>query len=195
MEPPPDWAYYLINFLLIATQIAIWSGNFCKLPANWILVANAALYATFFPNKLNGLGFGYGSVVFFIALAILGESLAYASRHRRKLAQQSKLAGLENTLLGAGAGSFVGAISLFWIPLVGLILALAGSVLGAAAGAYLGTLYSRSSFVPQASAESEQPAPESDVDSDRITAILESASRLVTGGFIVLLSSYSSFSG
>ncbi len=238
----PDWAYYLANVALLASQLASWSGNVCRLPANWILVANAALYASFFPAKLNGLGFGYGSVLFFMILAILGESLAFAGRQRRKLAETNRLAGLENTMLGAGAGSLLGAMVLFWIPLIGPFLALVGAVTGAAGGAYVGTLYSRSRYesatTPQSTNESAapgagavpadnaqyntaqhspaqhatvlkdtvlkdgtkaptdaQPTDAQPTDNTQLTAALELAARLITGALIVLLSSYSSFSG
>lgn len=188
----PDWAYYLANFALLVSQLAIWTGNLCRLPANWILVANSALYSSFFVGKLNGLGFGYGSVLFFMTLAVLGESLAYAARHRRNLAQQSRLAGLENTLLGAGTGSLLGAISLFWIPLIGPFLSLIGAVTGAAGGAYVGTLYSRSQFESLVASPPEIDPPRND---SRMTNVLELAARTVTGALIVLLSCYSSFSG
>ena len=189
----PDWAYYLANVALLVSQLAIWTGNLCRLPANWILVANSALYASFFTGKLNGLGFGYGLVLFFMTLAVLGESLAYAARHRRNLAEQNRLAGLENTLLGAGTGSLIGAVSLFWIPLIGPFLSLVGAVTGAAGGAYVGTLYSRSQFDPPSeTAPNAAPAPTTD---SRLTNALELAARGITGALIVLLSSYSSFSG
>lgn len=187
----PDWAYYLANLGLMLSQLAIWSGTFCRLPANWILVANAALYAAFFPGKINGLGFGFGSVVFFIMLAVLGEALAYAARNRRKLARQNQLNGMENTFLGAGLGSVVGALSFFWIPLVGPILSLIGAATGAAGGAYVGTLYSRTRY---AAAEENRPEAEVAAD-DRLTNALEMTARLGSGGLIVLLSIYSSFSG
>lgn len=192
----PDWAYYLASLLLLIAQSAAWLGHFFKLPANLILVANAALYAGFFPGKLNGLGFGYGTVAVFLFLAVLGEGLALAARHRRRLARENRLNGLENTLLGAGAGSLVGAVSLFWIPLIGPLIGLAGAVLGAAGGAYIGTLLSRQGYQEDESSDKSAEAAGSVAASkDRLTAGLELTARLLTGGLIVLLSCYSSLAG
>ena len=182
----PDWAYYLSGLGLIVVNVAIWAGNVCRLPGNWMLVAFAALYASFFPARPNGLGFGYWSVAFLATLALLGESLAYAARHRQRLARQNQLAGLENTVLGAGSGGLFGALMLLWIPLIGTILALLGAITGAAAGAYLGTLYSRRRYRETAS------PPQMN---HQVTQGLELISRLVVGAVMVLIVTYSSFMG
>lgn len=192
----PDWAYYLASLALLIAQSAAWLGHFFRLPANWILVANAALYAGFFPGKLNGLGFGFGTVGVFLFLAAVGEGLALAARHRKRLARENRLTGLENTLLGAGAGSLVGAVSLFWIPLIGPLIGLAGAVLGAAGGAYVGTLLSRQSYQEDDPGDkSAGTAGSTSVSPDRLTAGLELTARLLTGSLIVLLSCYSSLAG
>ncbi|MCA9081735.1 MAG: hypothetical protein KDA58_14330, partial [Planctomycetaceae bacterium] len=115
----PDWAYYLSGCSLFVLNVATWAGNLCRLPANWMLVAFASLYASFFPAKENGLGFSYWGAALLATLALLGESLAYAARHRQRLAQQNRLAGLENTVIGAGSGGLLGAMLLWWIPLLG----------------------------------------------------------------------------
>lgn len=145
-----DWLSLPFGILLFVANVTAWCGTFYRLPGNWIIVANSTLYLAFFGAKANGGGFGWFLISLLVVLAALGDSLTFATRKFHWLPPRDEFPGLKRVLLGAGSGSFLGAVLGLAVPVVGPLLSIVGAVGGAAGGAWLGTLLaSRVPALPQ----------------------------------------------
>lgn len=186
----PDWSYPPSALLLFVANLAAWLGEFYRLPGNWVIVCNVALFAAFFPETSSGLGVGWGTVALLAILAALGESLAYVARQRRKFAARRQSPGWEGTLISATVGGILGAFLGLAVPVMGSLLSTIGAIGGAAAGASLGTYWTGRARP----ALSECPL-EVLQRRELINQWLELAARLFIGLLLILIATSASLTG
>ena len=182
-----DWLYYVFGLILMVANATAWMGTFYGLPGNWIIVANSTLFVLFFPDKPNGLGFGWFTVALLAMLAILGESVAHAVERQRDNPESSGRS-LRGILTGAGAGSLAGGLMGLLIPVIGPLVSILGSMGGAAGGAYLGTLWS------EQTREQKQPVLQSRVV-EQLRPQIRTIPLLIAGAMMWLFATFGSFSG
>ncbi len=137
-----EWIYYPAAIVLLFANLAGWSGNFYRLPGNWIIVANSTLAMFLLPATASGLGLGWFSICLIVALAFLGDSFNYASKRHRIFSSHASGPVRQRVLVGAGMGSLTCVLAGMTVPVVGTFLAVLGAVGGAAGGAWLGSVIS-----------------------------------------------------
>lgn len=137
-----DWIYYPAAIVLLFANLAGWSGNFYRLPGNWIIVANSTLAMFLLPTTASGLGLGWFSNCLIVALAFLGDSFNYASKRHRIFSSHASAPVRQRVLVGAGMGSLTCVLAGMTVPVIGSFLAVLGAVGGAAGGAWLGSVIS-----------------------------------------------------
>lgn len=186
----PDWSYPLFSLLLFVANLAAWLGDFYRLPGNWVIVCNAALFSAFFPEKPTGLGMGWGTVALLAILATLGESLAYIARQRRKFAARQQSPGWERTLISATAGGILGSFLGLAVPVMGFLLSTIGAIGGAAAGASLGTYWTGRARTALSDAPLEVLQRR-----ELINKWLELGARLLIGLLLMLIATSASLAG
>lgn len=185
-----EWGYCVAGLILFAANIAAWAGLFYRLPGHWVITAQSALCAHFFPNTSSGLGLGWGTITMLFILASCAELAVYATRRRKELWQKYRISA--ETIAGAAVGGVLGAMMGLFLPLIGPLLAVIAAVGGAALGSGLST------FREAASAARQQKAPPRPVDlvrEARRTAALEIAAQVAIGLTMLLLVSGASFAG
>jgi len=198
---PPDWLYYLFGFLLVIANAIAWAGNGTRLPGNWVMTANCALYMAFFPAKVNGLSFGWFTVVLLAMMAALADSLAFAVK-RKLLFTGPAGRPSRRVLAGAGIGSLLGALLGWMVPVIGSLVAIPGSIGGAASGAYLGTMLGKRKETNNTANnndmedDSDSPAPlEQKLPFGWTDDTVRTAVRLFVGALILLLATFGTFAG
>ncbi len=137
-----DWIYYPAAIVLLLANLAGWSGNFYRLPGNWIIVANSTLAMLLLPTTASGLGLGWFSICLTVSLAFLGDSFNYASKRHRIFSSHASGPVRQRVLVGAGMGSLTCVLAGMTVPVIGSFLAVLGAVGGAAGGAWLGSVIS-----------------------------------------------------
>ena len=185
-----EWGYCVAGLILFAANVAAWAGLFYRLPGHWVITAQSALCAHFFPNTSSGLGLGWGTITILFLLASSAELAVYATRRRNDLWQKYRISA--ETIAGAALGAVLGALLGLFLPLIGPLLTAIAAVGGAALGSGIGT------FREAARAARGQVASTGPVDlvrEARRTAVLEIASQVAIGLTMLLLVSGASFAG
>lgn len=137
-----EWIYYPAAILLLAANVASWAGNFYRLQGNWLMVANATLFACLLPPTESGLGVSWFSICLALAFAILGDAFNFASKRHRIFSRNASSPDRQRVLVGAGIGSLTFVLAGMSVPVIGSLLAVVGAVGGAAGGAWLGSVIS-----------------------------------------------------
>lgn len=131
---------YLWASLLLVANLAAWVGNVVTLPGNWIMLLLVALYAWFLPPEMVPR-ISWWVVGTALLLAIVGEVVEFVAGAAGAAKQGGSRRGVVFAIIGAFAGSLLGATISIPIFILGPIIgALGGGALGAFAGAWLGEL-------------------------------------------------------
>ena len=129
---------YVWALLLFLGNILAWISTAFALPGNWLIVAFAALYASFLPEDIDPR-VSWTAVLVVLALAVVGEIVEFLAGAAGAAKQGGSRRGVVLSVVGAVVGSLAGAAIASPIPIVGpLIGAVGGGALGAFAGAYQG---------------------------------------------------------
>jgi uncharacterized protein len=140
MDP---WLYYALATLLVLVGALCWLSNLFSLPGNWVLLALVALFAYLVPQE-GSRGISGTTLWILLGLGVLGEIIEFAAGAMGAAKQGASRRSIWLSLVGAMAGSILGAAAGVPIPIIGSMAgALLGGSVGAFAGAYLGEVWSQ----------------------------------------------------
>jgi uncharacterized protein len=132
------WLYYPCVLLLIAACGIAWLTTLVALPGNWLIVAFAAIFATFFARDPTR-GITWTAVAVLAALAVAGEIVEFAAGAAGAAKHGASKRSVALSLVGAAVGSIAGIAIGLPIPLLGsFVMAIIGGAAGAFFGAYVG---------------------------------------------------------
>ncbi len=136
----------LAGILFVVVLVLSWFAQLVGLPGNWTIVAVTALYAWLLPGE-HLTAVGWRSVLFLVALAVLGEIVEFAAGAMGVSTAGGSRRGAVLAIVGSLVGGIVGLFVGLPIPIVGsLVSAVLFGGLGALAGAMLGETWKGRDF-------------------------------------------------
>ena len=151
-----EWFYYPSVLLLLVSNLVAWTGNFYRLPANWIVFANCLLFNSLLTESASKFGLSWFSLCLIGLLAALGDSVNFAVKRQLILQPSASSPGRSRVFVGAGLGSVTCVAAGLAVPVIGPMLAILGAVGGAAGGAWFGSLVSPKAKFPVEDVEPQE---------------------------------------